>query len=52
MNNQKAISALNELKMYASSRSLAAINYAVEVLEKLEEAGIEKPLESLTPKGK
>ncbi len=52
MTNQRAIRALNDLKVYASSRSLDAVNYAIAVLEKLEEAGVEQPLESLTPKGK
>lgn len=52
MTNRRAITALNDLKVYASSRSLDAVNYAIAVLEKLEEAGVEKPLESLNPKGK
>ena len=49
MNNQRAIFALSDLRMYASSHSLDAIDYAIEVLQKLENAGIKKPLESLTP---
>jgi hypothetical protein len=49
MNNQRAIFALSDLRMYASSHSLDAIDYAIEVLQKLEAAGIKKPLESLTP---
>ncbi len=52
MTNRKAIHALNDLKVYASSRSLDAVNYAIAVLEKLEEAGVERPLESLSAKGK
>jgi len=52
MNNQKAIYVLSDLKMYASSQSLDAIDYAIEVLQKLENAGIKNPLESLTPEGK
>lgn len=52
MNNQKAIYVLSDLKMYASSQSLDAIDYAIEVLQKLENAGITNPLESLTPEGK
>ncbi len=52
MTNQRAIRALNDLKVYASSRSLDAVNYAIAVLGKLEEAGVEQPLKSLTPKGK
>lgn len=49
MTNLRAVTALNDLKIYASSRSLEALEYAIEVLEKLEEAGIENPLETLTP---
>lgn len=52
MNNQRAIYVLSDLKMYASSQSLDAIDYAIEVLQKLENAGITNPLESLTPEGK
>ena len=52
MTNPRAIRALNDLKVYASSRSLDAVNYAIAVLEKLEEAGVENPLESLATKGK
>lgn len=52
MNNQKAIYVLSDLKMYASSQSLDAIDYAIEVLQKLENAGITNPLESLTLEGK
>lgn len=52
MTNRRAITALNDLKVYASSRSLDAVNYAIAVLEKLEEAGVANPLESPTPKGK
>lgn len=49
MNNQRAIYALSDLRMYASSRSLDAIDYAIEVLQKLENAGIKNPLKSLNP---
>lgn len=47
MNNVRAVMALNDLKVYASSRSLDALNYAIAVLEKLEEVGINSPLTSL-----
>lgn len=33
MTNRKAIHARNDLKVYASSRSLDAVNYAIAVLE-------------------
>lgn len=52
MNNQRAIYVLSDLKVYASSHSLDAIDYAIEVLQKLESAGIKKPLETLTPEVK
>ena len=49
MNNQRAIYALSDLRMYASSHSLDAIDYVIEVLQKLENAGIKNPLKSLNP---
>lgn len=52
MNNVRAVMALNDLKVYASSHALDALDYAIAVLEKLEEAGIKKPLESLNPQEK
>ncbi len=52
MNNVRAVMALNDLKVYASSRSLEALDYAIAVLEKLEEAGIKNPLETLNPEEK
>ena len=39
-------------KPMTNQRAIRALNDAIAVLEKLEEAGVEKPLESLTPKGK
>lgn len=47
MNNVRAVMALNDLKVYASSRSLEALDYAIAVLEKLEKEGIKNPIESL-----
>lgn len=52
MNNVRAVMALNDLKVYASSRSLEALDYAIAVLKKLEEAGIKNPLETLNPEEK
>lgn len=52
MNNVRAVMALNDLKVYASSHALDALDYAIAVLEKLEEAGIKKPLENLNPQEK
>lgn len=47
MNNVRAVLALTDMKVYANSRSLDALNYAIAVLEKLEESGIKHPLVSL-----
>lgn len=47
MDNVRAIMALNDMKVYANSRALDALNYAIAVLEKLEESGIKQPLASL-----
>jgi len=47
MNNVRAVMALADMKVYANSRSLDALNYAIAVLEKLEEAGIKRPLVTL-----
>jgi len=47
MNNVRAAMALNDLKVYASSHSLDALDYAIAVLEKLEEEGVKNPLVSL-----
>lgn len=49
MTNPKAVAALNDLMIYANARSLDALEYAIEVLEKLEKQGITRPLESLQP---
>lgn len=47
MDNVRAVMALNDLKVYANSHALEALNYAIAVLEKLEEVGIKAPLTSL-----
>lgn len=47
MDNVRAAMALNDLKVYANSHSLDALNYAIAVLEKLQNAGIKHPLVSL-----
>ena len=49
MTNLKASETLSDCKIYANSHSLDAIEYAIDVLKKLEEAGIHFPLKSLTP---
>lgn len=45
MTNKEAIKALLETKTYAAAHNLEAIDYAIAVLSKLEEAGVAKPLE-------
>jgi len=47
MNNVRAVMALSDMKVYANSHSLDALDYAIAVLEKLEEAGIKHPLVTL-----
>ena len=47
MDNVRAIMALNDMKVYANSRSLEALDYVIAVLGKLEESGIKHPLENL-----
>lgn len=44
MNNEKAIRALEQVKTYVSANSLDELDYAIEVLKKLESAGITDPL--------
>lgn len=51
MNNVRAAMALNDLKVYANSHALDALNYAIAVLEKLEESGIKHPLVNLEKEG-
>ncbi|MBQ0070870.1 MAG: hypothetical protein KBS81_03305 [Spirochaetales bacterium] len=45
MTNKEAIKALVETTTYVSAHNLEAVNYAIAVLQKLEEAGIKNPLE-------
>lgn len=52
MNNVRAVMALNDLKVYANTPAIEALDYAIAVLEKLEQAGVTKPLETLNPQGK
>ena len=44
MNNEKAIKALEQVKTYVSANSLDELDYAIEVLKKLEKDGITDPL--------
>ena len=44
MTNEKALKALQQIKTYCSATQLEELDYAIEVLEKLEKAGIKEPL--------
>ena len=44
MNNEKAIKALEQDKTYVSANSLDELDYAIEVLKKLEKEGVKDPL--------
>lgn len=44
MNNEKAIKALEQVKTYVSANSLDELDYAIEVLKKLENEGVKDPL--------
>lgn len=44
MNNEKAIKALEQVKTYVSANSLDELDYAIEVLKKLEKEGVKDPL--------
>lgn len=46
MTNKDAVKALKELKTYCSADSLDALNYAIAIVERLEKAGVTKPLEA------
>lgn len=47
MTNEEAILALKQIKTYAAANLLDSIDYAVYVLQKLDELGIKKPLVEL-----
>ena len=44
MNNEKAIKALEQVKTYVSANSHDELDYAIEVLKKLEKEGVKDPL--------
>ena len=56
MTNKSVIDALIQIKTYCAPNSLDKLNYAIAVLEKLENDGIENPLKtdftSLAKEGK
>ena len=44
MTNEKALKALRQIKTYCSATQLEELEYAIEVLEKLEKDGVKEPL--------
>ena len=44
MEIEKAVKALQQIKTYCSATQLEELDYAIEVLEKLEKDGIKDPL--------
>ena len=44
MTNEKALKALRQIKTYCAPTQLEELDYAIEVLEKLEKDGIKEPL--------
>ena len=44
MTNEKALKALRQIKTYCSATQLEELDYAIEVLEKLENDGVKEPL--------
>lgn len=46
MTNLEALKALESIKTYCAADALDAVEYAMKVLEKLSNEGIEKPLET------
>lgn len=44
MTNDMAIAALKDIKTYVAAGSLDAVDYAIDVLKKLNELGIDDPL--------
>ncbi len=44
MTNEKAIKALRQIKTYCAATQLEELDYAIEVLEKLEKDGVKEPL--------
>lgn len=46
MTNEEVIKALNEIKTYTAASLLDELDYAIEVIEKLDAAGIKEPLKA------
>ena len=46
MTNKEVLDALRQIKTYCAAGSLDKLNYAIKVIEKLDNDGIEKPLKT------
>ncbi|MBP5707334.1 MAG: hypothetical protein J6W76_08600 [Spirochaetales bacterium] len=46
MTNKTVINTLDNIKLYCSAEQLDILEYAIEVFQKLDKDGIEKPLET------
>jgi len=46
MSNEEVVKALQEIKTYTNRNCIEAIDYAIEVFQKLENAGIKVPMET------
>lgn len=46
MTNEKAIKALVQIKTYVTANSLDEIDYAIDVLKKLDAEGVKEPLKT------
>lgn len=47
MTNKDVIKALKDIKTYCAASSLDELEYAIKVMESLEKAGIENPLDKV-----
>lgn len=45
MSNDEVVKALQEIKTYTNRNSIEAIDYAIEIFQRFEEAGIKVPME-------
>lgn len=46
MTNKEVLDALRQIKTYCAASALDKLNYAIEIIEKLENDGIENPLKT------
>lgn len=44
--NEKALKALEQIKTYCAATNLDEINYAIQVIKRLSDAGVTKPLKA------